>query len=445
MKRRAGFDKKTVRGIVAALLAAPTLAGAVEFVDGGVAMPEKVLLGQLLFHDKLLSGNRNISCATCHHALTDTGDGLSLPVGEGGRGLGVTRDTGTGRDAIHERVPRNAPPVFMLGSTAVTRMFHDGRLEKNPAFPSGFESPAGQNLPDDLENIVAAQAMFPVTSGAEMAGQAGENPIADAAAAGDLQEVWRRLARRLRNNPEYVALFQDAFPGEILGRNDITYAHAANAIGAFEIAAWRANASPYDAFLAGDNNALTVEERAGYRLFNGKAGCASCHSGELLSDMVFHAIAMPQIGPGKGQGPSGREDWGRGAVTGNPADNFKFRTPPLRNIALTAPYGHAGAYDTLEAVVRHHLDPVAALYAYDCAAQIVVPARDDLDAIDCAVMSAPALVADIAAANELAPMRLSDTEVGQLVAFLHTLTDKSNIDLRRDVPKSVPSGLTIVE
>jgi cytochrome c peroxidase len=439
------FDEWTLGGIVAALLAAPTLVVAVDFVDDGVANPDKVLLGQLLFHDKLLSGNLNISCATCHHALADTGDGLSLPVGEGGRGLGVTRDTGTGRDAVHERVPRNAPPVFMLGSTEVTRMFHDGRLEQNPDFPSGFESPAGHDLPDNLENIVAAQAMFPVTSGAEMAGQVRENRIANAAAAGDLPEVWRLLAQRLRDNAEYVALFQAAFPDEIQGRNDITFAHAANAIGAFEIAAWRANASPYDAFLAGDSNALTNNERAGYRLFNGNAGCASCHSGEILSDMAFHAIAMPQVGPGKGQGPSGLEDWGRGAVTGDPGENFKFRTPPLRNVALTAPYGHAGAYDTLEAVVRHHLDPVAALYAYDCAEQIVVPMRDDLDVIDCAVMSDLNLVAGIAAANELTPVSLTDAEVGELVAFLHALTDKSTLDLRRGVPKSVPSGLTIIE
>ena len=84
-----------------------------DYYNGGMPNAAKVELGRSLFFDKLLSGNQNISCATSHHALTDTGDGLSLPVGEGGRGLGVTRDTGSGGDQIHERVPRNAPPAAL--------------------------------------------------------------------------------------------------------------------------------------------------------------------------------------------------------------------------------------------------------------------------------------------------------------------------------------------
>ena len=88
-----------------------------DYYDEGQPDPLKVELGKLLFYDKLLSGNLNISCATCHHGLTDTGDGLSLPVGEGGKGLGVTRVTGeASAGGIHERVPRNAPPVFNLGA-----------------------------------------------------------------------------------------------------------------------------------------------------------------------------------------------------------------------------------------------------------------------------------------------------------------------------------------
>jgi len=92
-----------------------------------------VELGKNLMFDKLLSGNLNISCASCHHSLTDTGDGLSPPVGEGGRGLGVTRDTGSGDDAIDERVPRNAPSVFNLGAHEFTVLFHDGRVDLDPS------------------------------------------------------------------------------------------------------------------------------------------------------------------------------------------------------------------------------------------------------------------------------------------------------------------------
>jgi len=137
--------------------------------------PAKEELGKLLFSDKILSGNLNLSCATCHHPLSDTGDGLSLPIGEGGNGLGVTRDTGQGAAAVPERVPRNAPPVFNLGAKEYERMFHDGRVAVDPAQPSGFLSPAGDALPAGLANVLAAQAMFPVTSGTEMAGQEGEN------------------------------------------------------------------------------------------------------------------------------------------------------------------------------------------------------------------------------------------------------------------------------
>ena len=71
-----------------------------DYFDHGPTTEAKVELGRMLFFDKLLSGNRNISCATCHHAMTDTGDWLSLPVGEGGRGLGPARDTGSDDDAV---------------------------------------------------------------------------------------------------------------------------------------------------------------------------------------------------------------------------------------------------------------------------------------------------------------------------------------------------------
>lgn len=92
--------------------------------------------------------------------MADLGDGLSLPVGEGGLGLGVTRNTGDGLDAIHERVPRNAPPVFAMGVEFFDTIFHDGRIERDPSMPSGIASPAGKNLPEGLDNVLAAQAMF---------------------------------------------------------------------------------------------------------------------------------------------------------------------------------------------------------------------------------------------------------------------------------------------
>jgi cytochrome c peroxidase len=197
-----------------------------DFYDDGMPDAARVELGRNLFFDKILSGNLNTSCATCHHALTATGDGLSLPVGEGGRGLGVTRDTGSGDAAIHERVPRNAPAVFNLGAKQFTRMFHDGRVKLNPLAPSGFDSPAGDDLPAGLDNVLAVQAMFPVTSATEMAGQAGENEQADAAAINNLAGpggVWELLAEKLQVIDDYVDLFKAAYPDQIKDASDITY------------------------------------------------------------------------------------------------------------------------------------------------------------------------------------------------------------------------------
>lgn len=421
-----------------------------DFFDNGPTAAAKIELGRMLFYDKVLSGNLNISCATCHHSLTGTGDGLSLPIGEGARGLGVARGTGSGADAVHERVPRNAPQVFNLGALEFTVMFHDGRVRADAGQPSGFLSPAGTNLPLGLDNTLAAQAMFPVTSATEMAGQLGENAQANAAAAGNLAGaggVWEILAQKLQAIPEYVTLFQAAYPS-IVNPSDITFVHAANALAAFEGGQWRFTNSPYDRFLAHDNQAMSTEAKRGLQLFNGKAGCASCHSGPFQSDQSFHAIAMPQIGAGKGDNlpgySDGHDDFGLERVSGDPADRFRFRTPTLRNIALSAPYGHAGAYDTLEAVVRHHLDPVGSLNSYD-QSQVSLPPRADLDAADFVVMNDPGRVAAIAAANELAPVSLKDSEVAALVTFLHALTDPAALDMRKDVPMAVPSGLPLAE
>ena len=419
-----------------------------DFFDGGNPDANKVSLGKFLYTDKILSGNQNIACATCHHALTDTGDGLSLPVGEGGRGLGMARDTGSGGDAIHERVPRNAPPVFNLGAKQLKFMFHDGRVSANPGHPSGFNSPAGDDLPAGLDNILAVQAMFPVTSGAEMAGQPGENDVANAAAAGNLAGpggVWELLALRLQAIPEYVNLFIATYD-DVSSAADITFVHAANAIAAFEASAWRADNSPYDRYLRGDHKAMSKAAKKGMDLFNGKAGCVSCHSGVLQTDQDFHAIAMPQIGGGKGHGVGGIEDIGRGAISGDAGDNYKFRTPSLRNVALTGPWGHDGAFNTLEDVVKHHLNPEQSLFEYDINKHSALPSRADLDEIDRAAQDNPTIVANIWEASELKGVtELSDKEFMYLMDFLHALTDPVSVDLRIDVPKYVPSNLPLAD
>lgn len=417
-----------------------------DFYDNGMPAENKVKLGEFLFFDKILSGNQNISCATCHHTLTDTGDGLSLPVGEGGRGLGITRDTGEGSDSIYARVPRHAPPIFNLGATEYTDLFYDGRVAVDTDQPSGFATPAGNDLPDNLDNVLAAQAMFPVTSAEEMAGQAGENAQADAAADGDLPAVWQIIADKLKNIPEYVELFKEVYPSEITQASDITFVHAANAISAFEAKLWRFDNSPFYRYLRGDKKALSPSAKKGMKIFYNKekANCASCHSGPFLTDLKYYAIAMPQIGPGKGDNLDGHGDFGREQVTGDIEDRFRFKTPTLTNIALTAPYGHDGAYNTLEAVVKHHLDPVKSLRNYD-RTQAVLPSRTDLDALDFIVMDDFQRLDTIAEANELDEIDLSKKEMVHLLDFLDALTDPAAIDIRRNTPRRVPSGITLRE
>ena len=406
-------------------------------------MPDRVELGQALFFDKILSGNKNISCATCHSVLAATGDGLSLSIGEEGVGAGIFRHAGSDLSRYSERVPRNAPPLFNLGAREFSRMFLDGRIELDPAYPSGVKSPAKGRLPEGLDNPLAVQALFPITSATEMCGHPGENDLAKFCKAEDFKRVWSILAKRLQNNTDYVARFKAAYP-EIINRNQINMVYAANAIANFEATVWRADNSPFDRFLRGDKTALSRSGVVGMQLFYGKANCFECHSGTFQTDQKFHAVAMPQLGPGKGDGFNKQDDFGRERVSGNLTDRYKFRTPSLRNVALTGPWGHAGAYDDLRAVVNHMLDPVQALNSYD-ASQAVLPPFPAHKQDDQKIMSHPESVRQIAAANEVVPVHLSDEEIDRLIDFLHALTDPDSLDLRPDAPKSVPSGLSLID
>ena len=429
-------------GLLSPIVMAGNSAMAVSDADYPARNEQKEELGKFLFYDKILSGNRNTSCASCHHPLAATGDGLSLPVGEGGRGLGVMRDTGSGTDAVHERVPRNAPHLFNLGANQFVTMFHDGRVQKNDAAPAGFDTPAGDNFLLGIDSALAAQAAFPPTSNTEMAGQAGENKVANAAAVGDVQQVWKLLTGRVMAIDEYKNLIHQAYPG--VNDSDITFAHIANAIGAFEAAAYRADKSPFDQYLRGDNNAMSDNAKRGMKLFHGKAQCATCHTGKFQTDHQFHALGIPQIGPGKGNGFSNHDDFGRELVTAITNDRYKFRTPTLRNIAMTGPWGHDGAYNTLDAVIRHHLDPKNSLNTYDVT-QAVLPSRADLDAIDFQVHNDPVSRSDLADAIEIMPVVLTDYEIKLLTDFLHTLTDPASLDMRATAPARVPSGLPLAD
>lgn len=194
-----------------------------------------------------------------------------------------------------KRGGRNAPPV--LNAAYLNLQFWDGR--------------AGS-----LEE----QSIGPLTNPVEM-----ENPTNQS------------VVDRLRRIPAYKKQFREVFGGAV------SIDRIAQAISAYERTLVTPD-SPYDRFLMGDKKALTSRQQKGFELFKGKARCILCHSGALLSDQSYHNLGVPQTG-------TLSEDVGRYAVTHKPSDKGKFRTPPLRNVALTAPYMHDGTFRTLADVV----------------------------------------------------------------------------------------------
>ncbi len=395
--------------------------------------PAQVEMGRLLFWDPILSGNRNISCGTCHHPRFGTGDGLSLGMGEGGIGLGPERVTDPD-DVPEQRIPRNAPALFNLGAKEFTVLFHDGRIEEAGGT---LRTPMGPEMVVGFDTLLSAQTMFPVLSGDEMAGHYSENEVAQAVRQGLItgpDGAWEKLSARVRAIPEYAALWEKAFPGDdVLDFTDIS-----DAIGAFVEHEWRSDTAPFDGWLRGTGT-LPDEALAGVELFYGSAGCADCHTGPFQTDHGFHATGQPQLGPGKrGRFESHARDEGRARVTGDAAELFAFRTPSLRNVTETGPWGHAGAYSDLPAFVRAHAAPRSALAAYLHDATL-----PDMAVEDWKLMGDPAEVQAIAAAVHGPDRALTDAEVSALMAFLTSLRDDAALKGRGGIPATVPSGLPV--
>jgi len=398
-------------------------------------------LGQLLFYDKILSGNRNIACGTCHHHDLGSSDGLSLGIGEGGTGVGPRRTAGEGADRVQRRIPRNAAALWNLGAHEVRFMFHDGRLSISDLYGNGFNSPAEEFLPRGLDSLLAAQALFPMTSDAEMAGQPGENEIAGAINA-RIDRAWPIIAGRVRGIEEYGRLFVAAFD-HVETSADITIVEIANAIGAFIGTEFRNHDSPFDRYLEGHRDALDGRQTRGMELFFGDARCSECHSGPLLSGQTFHALGLPQFGPGRTRrfDPSVR-DVGRMGESDRLEDAYRFRVPFLRNVALTAPYGHNGAMPTLDDIVRHHLDPVENGSNWS-PGMAVLPPAPWLASTDFVVRQDSLEMRRQASSVEIDLPPLSDAQIDDIVAFLYALTGETALERPLGRPDRVPSGLPV--
>lgn len=398
-------------------------------------------LGRLLFYDPLLSGNRNISCGTCHHHTLAGADSLSLGLGEGGDGVGPERKASDGSGRIKRRMSRNSPALFNLGAREIRTLFHDGRVSLDDTYGNGFNTPAEEYLPEGLSSILAAQALFPLVGEIEMAGAPEENEVA-AFLTERIDYGWPLIVERVRAFPEYAKLFAAAF-GDVDSAQDIGIVHVANALGEFVGSEWRSHDSPFDSYISGDLDAMSPQQIEGLNLFFGKARCSSCHGGPFFTDQGFYALALPPLGPGRTRRfDLHARDVGRLAETDRIEDSYRFRTPMLRNVALTAPYGHNGAYSDLKGMIEHHLNPLASLDNWQ-RDQVELPSVNWLDDLDFIVHQDRLEMERYRKFIDIRPVFLEDNEIDALVAFMHALTGRNSVNGRLGRPERVPSGLSV--
>ena len=247
--------------------------------------PEKIALGKALYYDNRLSMKETQSCNTCHNLATYGVDNKATSPGDDGE-VGV----------------RNSPTT--LNSALHFRQFWDGRMKDVEEQAGGpVMNPAEMNMPS--EKVVMA---------------------------------------RLSKDENYKKMFAAAFPE---AKNPMSFESMRNAIGAFE----RTLLTPsrFDAFLKGDNTALSAQELTGLETFM-NTGCTACHNGPLLGGNSYQKY--PLFGTHKEYTGSTVDDLGRMDVTKNEADKYIFKEPSLRNIAETWPYLHDGSVRELDKTVH---------------------------------------------------------------------------------------------
>lgn len=431
--------------------------------------PKLATLGRDLFFDTVTGLHDDNNCSGCHSPTHGFGDSQSIAIGVDNNGIVGARRSG----------PRNQRRTPSIINTAFyPRLMWNGRFSAPSGDPFdnsqgyAFPLPEGTSAfpPRDpaVKHLLIAQAHIPPTEITEAAGFTGTKgtlgPDFDAFDNGQGEAVPAPDANGFRNEPirlavlgrinaipAYRSRFSEVFP-EVSAGQPITFLHIAQAIAEFEFTMTFADA-PIDRFARGDRKALTEPERRGALLFFGRAGCVSCHavkgrSNEMFSDFENHVLAVPQIapafGPGKGNvlfdGPGADEDFGLEQVSGNPADRYKFRTSPLRNLALQPAFFHNGAFTDLKDAVAHHLDVVRSATGYDPATAKVDPdLRQRLGPIEPVLERLDPLVSQ--------PRSLSSRELEDLVAFLRGGLLDPEVrpeHLCRLVPERVPSGRPVL-
>jgi cytochrome c peroxidase len=433
-------------------------------VDGKLAE-----LGRSLFFDKILGLRGDNSCAGCHAPQFGFADSQSIAIG-------VMSNDIVGPNRTGPRNQRRSP--MLLNTAFYPALMWNTRFSSLSGDPfdnsQGFSFPMPEGLTQfpandpAFKHLLTAQANLPPTELVEMTGFAGTagsptldpifyqfddgigHPVPEPDGSGFRNQPIRdRVLTLLNANKQYRKLFGKIFPDVNQG-GPINFAMVGAAIAEFEFTLTFADA-PIDRFARGKKNAMTPAQKRGAILFFGSAGCVNCHSvsgasNEMFSDFLNHNIGVPQIaaefGLGAGNvvfdGPNDDEDFGLEQISGNSDDRYKFRTSPLRNIALQPTFGHNGAFTRLEDMIRHHLDVVASANSYDPGAAGVdgdlflssVPVDTVLDTLD-------PLLED--------PIDLSDEEVADLVEFVGggLLDPRARPEmLLKLVPKKLPSGLS---
>lgn len=404
----------------------------------------QVELGRQLFFDPILSGNKDVACATCHQVEHGLSNAVSLAAGTKASVVDGIRIPGE-RKAF---TPRNVPDLFNRDQPGLRTMFWDLRLERLEdgqmvLYDKSEERRQGSYLrvmDERLESIIAAQTMLPVLNRDELRGHWGDedvdgqlNLIAQVRDT-DFETSWRLLFEQVWAVDAYRILIQQAYPNETA----LGFVHLSNALGAFIASTFTLVDSPWDRYLRGDRSALSDQALYGATVFFGeKAKCGQCHHGVMLSDQSVHNIGVRPMtrGPdherGIDFGAQHRSHFG-------PEGRFAFRTPPLRNVELSAPYMHTGMYRTLEEVIAHKNDVFDAFWSYDPMG-LDAPFRDQVhmssQLIEPVMMSL--------APQMQAPLALNDEEKQALIAFLKALTSPSAKQLTRVKPMQPLSGLAL--
>ena len=379
----------------------------------GIQIPSiqspKAQLGMKLFYSKTLGGDQTTACVSCHHPVLGGGDALSLPIGVGSVNPEVLGPNRVMKKDEMVSVPRNSPTTFNVALWK-EHMFHDGRVKRLDKYSiSTPDVKHDQSDPLAGANLVQAQARFPITSMEEMRGEYMKGSYN--------QTLRRTLTERLQGNWEksFRVAFQD---NDSPIRDVVNEQNVSVAIAEYERSQLFIK-NPWSEYVAGNTQAISEQAKRGAALFfktqaNGGADCASCHSGDFFSDEQFYNTAMPQIGEGKIA--ETKEDLGCYSITGAEDDKYQFRTPSLLNVEVTGPWGHSGAYQTLEGVTAHMLNPKKAVRSYD-AGQLK---QKGIHLEHTRKHTADALMANI----DIKTMpNQTKQDVKDLVSFMKTLTD----------------------